>query len=194
MTETTLSPVRSWTDWLHIRRLYRRAFPVTERKPFAIIRRMHRKGLTDVWCIRHGGDFAGFAATINGSPDAQGKRLILLDYLAVAPPLRGRGTGSAALQLLSARYAADGVFVEIESPFEPGDDQPQRLRRRAFYERCGYAPSRTMASVFGVPMELLCLRCTLDVDAYHDFYCTRYSPWAGEHIHPLPYPQETKQP
>ena len=117
MTETTLSPVRSWTDWLRIRRLYRRAFPVTERKPFAIIRRRHRKGLTDVWCIRHGGDFAGFAATINGSPDAQGKRLILLDYLAVAPTLRGRGTGSAALQLLSARYGRPVDPADVRAAF-----------------------------------------------------------------------------
>ena len=53
-------------DWLHIRLLYRRAFPRYERKPFQIIRRMHKEGRTDVWLAEQDGHFAGLAATING--------------------------------------------------------------------------------------------------------------------------------
>lgn len=170
-------------DWMRIRHLYGRAFPVTERKPFAIIRRMWRKGRTDVWVMRQAGRFAGFATTINGDG------LILIDYLAVPDKLRGRGTGSAALQALCGAYPECGLFVEIESPFETGADQPERLRRRAFYERSGFAPSRTMADVFGVPMELLCHGCAVDFETYHAFYCTHYSAWAGEHIRPLPHPE-----
>ena len=169
-------------DWIRIRRLYARAFPPSERKPFSIILSMRRKGKTDVWCFYRDGRFAGFASTINGDG------LILLDYLAVAEEMRGRGVGSAALAALAEAYPGQGLFVEIESAFAPGEDQPQRLRRRAFYERAGFVPCRTMASVFGVPMELLGRGCCVDFTAYHHFYCMHYSAWAGTHILPLRWP------
>ncbi len=60
-------------DWQRVRRLYGRAFPREERKPFGVIRRMHRRGKTDVWVLRREGRFAGFASTINGDG------LILID-------------------------------------------------------------------------------------------------------------------
>ncbi len=103
--------------------------------------------------------------------------------------LRGQGVGSAALTALAEAYPGCGLFVEIESAFVPGTDQPERQRRRAFYERCGFRSCRTLASVFGVPMELLGLGCSVDFERYHRFYCTHYSAWAGEHIAPLDWPE-----
>ena len=184
MAEFRFNHIRSPLDWLRVWRLYRSAFPREERKPFAIIRRMHRTGKTDVWVLRRDGRFAGFASTIKGDG------LVLLDYLAVAKSLRGRGAGSAALQALTEAYPGCGVFVEIESVFSPGDGREEKLRRRLFYQRAGFTSCRTLASVFGVPMELLGHGCCVDFDAYHHFYCTHYSAWAGQHITPLPWPEE----
>lgn len=183
LTEFQIYKVRSRLDWLRIRLLYRRAFPSTERKPFRMITSMWKKGKTDVWCFRKGGRFAGFASTINS--DA----LILIDYLAVPEKLRGQGVGSAALAMLCEAYPEKGLFVEIESPYEETANQAERWRRRRFYERCGFLPSRTMADVFGVKMELMCHGCSVDFSTYHDFYCTQYSAWAGEHILPADYPE-----
>lgn len=183
MSACTIRPARSLLDWLRIRLLYRRAFPRYERKPFGMILRMRRQGRTDVWVLENGNRFAGLATTINGDG------LILIDYLAVSPSLRGQGTGGSALEALCRAYPGCGLFVEIESPFEEGPDQSLRMRRRAFYERCGFLPARTMASVFGVPMELMCCRCTVSYEEYHRFYCTHYSQWAGSHILPLPHPE-----
>ena len=183
MSAVTLSRPSALLDWLRIRLLYRKAFPVTERKPFAMIRRMYRQGRTDVWLLKQDSRFAGFATTING------EGLILIDYLAVPEKQRGQGVGSGALQALVKAYPGCGLFVEIESPFEEGSDQPDRIRRRAFYRRCGFEPSRTMASVFGVPMELLGHGCTVSYETYHAFYCMYYNQWAGAHITPLPHPE-----
>ena len=183
MTGFTLHRIHSPLDWLRVHHLYHRAFPHYERKPFAVIRRMRRAGKTDVWVLRQNGHFAGLAITINGD------NLILIDYLAVSEKARGQGVGSAALHALADSYPGCGLFVEIESPFEPGDDQPVRQRRRAFYERCGFAPARTMVSLFGVAMELMCRGFRLSFEEYHHFYCTHYSQWAGQHIKPLPHPE-----
>lgn len=184
MTGFEARPVRGHFSWLKIRSLYQRAFPASERKPFSIIVSMWKKKKTDVWRYDHNGRFAGFAATINGSG------LVLIDYLAVEGSLRGQGIGSMILEDLAGRYPGSTLFVEIESPFEDVPNRAERVRRKAFYQRCGYQPSRTMAEVFGVNMELLCRGGRVDFDTYHRFYCEEYNPWAGERIRYVPYPED----
>ncbi len=157
-------------------RLYRRAFPRSERKPFGIILRMAKEGRADLWTIRKDGRFAGFAATVNGP------QIVLLDYFAVKASLRGRGVGSSALIQLEKEYDGRGFFVEIESTFEEADNREQREKRKKFYVNCGMEPMNTEADVFGVRMELLGVRCRLDFAGYQGFYREHYSPWAAEHI------------
>lgn len=161
-------------DWLRIRLLYRRAFPRYERKPFKIIRRMHKEGRTDVWLAEKDGRFAGLAATINGD-------VILLDYLAVHEKLRNQGVGSAFLQALLNLYEDRGLFVEIEAA-DRDDPTGEKLRRKQFYLRNGLMDMHVVAILFGVRMELLGRGCDLDFDEYRDFYRTYYNAWAAEHV------------
>lgn len=177
--EIKLEKPRHDRDWLRIYALYLTAFPAAERKPFPIIRKMYRQGRADVWCILRCGVFSGFAATIRGD------NLILLDYLAVCGPERGKGVGSAAIALLLARDQDKGLFVEIESTLEEGADRASRGKRKRFYLAAGLEELKVTARVFGVPMELLGRQCTLDFARYRSFYRDFYSPWAAEHIEPM---------
>ena len=170
-------------QWLSIYRLYRSAFPDTERKPFSIIRSMYRTGKTDVWYCSQNGKFLGFAATINGT------ELILIDYFAVVPSLRQKGYGTSILRALMHHYKGKGVFVEIESMYEPCDDLETRRRRRQFYISCGMKPMNVMADVFGTKMELLGKDCVIDFDTYHTFYATQYSEMAARHIKKAYHPE-----
>lgn len=183
----SLQRISAPLQWLRVYRLYRRAFPRNERKPFRMILSMWRRGKTDVWYARSGRRFAGFASTIN----AEG--LILLDYLAVAEALRGRRIGSGMLHALKESYGGRGVFVEIESAFEPGPGRSERIRRRQFYLRNGMQPMQVMAGVFGVKMELLGWNCRVDFPAYRAFYRDNYSAWAAGHITEEKYPQDTNE-
>ena len=162
-------------DWLRIRLLYRRAFPRYERKPFSIIRKMHKEGRTDVWLAEKDGRFAGLAATINGG------ETILLDYFAVEKKLRGQGVGSAFLQALLDKYAGRGLFVEIEAA-DRDDPTGEKARRKAFYLRNGLSDMHVVAILFGVRMELLGRGCTMDFDGYRAFYHDHYNAWAAEHV------------
>lgn len=173
--QITLRAPQTPLDWLRIRLLYRRAFPREERKPFAMIRKMQKEGRTDVWLAEQGGRFAGLAATINGDG------IILLDYLAVHEKMRDQGVGSAMLQSLLAHYEGRGLFVEIEAA-DRADPSGEKARRKAFYLRNSLNDMHVTALLFGVRMELLGRACTLDFDAYRDFYRTYYSPWAAEHV------------
>ena len=159
--------------------LYLRAFPAYERKPFSKIVSMAKEGRTDLWIIRRGGRFAGFASTVN-SPD-----LVLLDYFAVCKSLRGQGVGSAALKAILDRYAPRGVLVEIESSRIPSDNRQERENRKRFYVNCGMTPMGMEVDLFGVRMELLGCRCTLDFVAYKDFYVRYYTPRAEKYVQPV---------
>lgn len=171
-------------QWFRIYRLYRNAFPDCERKPFSMIVSMWRKKKTDVWYYEWNGVFAGLATTINE------EGLILLDYLAVRKKLQNRGIGSGILNALKQAYAGNGLFVEIESPFEDVKDREERRRRKRFYEKNGMRPAAVMADVFGVRMELLCWNCRMDFARYHGFYRDNYSAWAADHILEAEYPKE----
>lgn len=181
--EVVLKKPRGLLSWLQVYRLYLQAFPPSERKPFAIIFKMARKGTTDVWCMHAEGRFSGFCTTING------ENAVLLDYLAVCETARGKGIGTQTLYALQEKYAGRGLFVEIESPFEEGDDKDSRVRRKQFYRSCGMEPFGVMAKVFGVNMELLGRECFLDFTAYQAFYRDNYSQYAADHLQELPYPE-----
>ena len=165
-------------NWLRLYRLYMQAFPRAERKPWSMILRMHRKGKTDIWCVKVRSNFAGLAITIN-SPD-----VILLDYFAIEKKKRGQSIGTRALKAILAQYADKGFFLEIESTLEDTPDRAMRLSRKKFYLSCGLEEMHTTAFLFGVKMELLGAGCRLDFDGYKSFYATYYNTWAADHIMP----------
>ena len=177
MEPVTLSTPGGPFRWLQIFGLYRAAFPAAERKPFGIIVKMYRQGRADIWCMEQGGRFAGFATTVNGSD------LILLDYLAVGKSRRGQGVGSAAMAQMQRIYGDKGFFVEIESTREDAPNRAWREKRKRFYQAAGMEDLGVEAEVFGVRMELLGSRCSLDFEGYKAFYRDHYSPWAAEHLH-----------
>ena len=141
-----------------------------------MIRKMHRKGASDVWRFTRNGKFAGIIITING------ENHILLDYLAVDQKQRGTGIGTEILQLMRKHYAGKGVFLEIESVFEDCDNKEQRVRRKHFYEKCGMTSMEVFVWLFGVKMELMGFDCRLSYEDYHTFYRDNYNQWAADHI------------
>ena len=171
-------------EWLRIYKLYRTAFPRSERKPFAMIRKMAKAGKTDVWYCTEEGRFVGLAITING-PDR-----ILLDYFAVHDSCRNGGYGSKLLQMLIAHYAPMTLFGEIENVVDPGEDLELRKRRKQFYLRNGLKEMGVMVYLFGVKMELLTTDKTMSFAEYRSFYADNYNQWAAEHIHPAVYERE----
>jgi len=183
MESITLTKPKGLFTWLRLKRLYLASFPPQERKPFAIIAKMHRTGKNDVWCICRNGKILGLATTVKGEEN------ILLDYLAVEKDCRGQGIGTGAIHALKASYPGKGLFLEIESVFTPGEDLSARQKRKDFYLACGFHPLGVLAEVFGVNMELLGYNCRMDFGDYRAFYAAYNSPWAAEHVFELPYPK-----
>jgi len=167
---------KGFMAWLKVYTLYQSAFPASEKKPFSMIRTMHKKGKSDVWYCVENGKFAGLVITING-PDK-----ILLDYLAVAEKRRGQGIGSGILKKMREQYAGKGVFLEIEIVDEAAENYEERKRRKQFYLSNGMTSMNVFVELFGVDMELLGFDCSLTFEEYHDFYRDNYNAWAAEHV------------
>lgn len=186
MTENKLlfRRAKGFRDHWRIWKLYRKSFPVNERKPFRIICRYEKRGKTDLWIFENRGRFSGFAATLNG------ENAVLLDYLAVLPECRGQGIGSFALQKLLLAYRGNGFFVEIENAFSDSADKSEREKRRSFYLNNGFSPLNVFASVFGVEMELLGVNMRLTFEEYRAFYKNNYSAFAAQHVKPIKFPPE----
>ncbi len=180
-----MTKAKGLLPWLRIYKLYRSAFPRSERKPFSMIRKMSRAGKTDVWYVSDQGRFIGLAITING-PDR-----ILLDYFAITDKCRNGGYGSHILQMLIAHYQPKSLFGEIENVIDEGEDLTLRKRRKQFYLRNGLKEMGVMVYLFGVKMELIGTGTPLSFEEYRSFYADNYSQWAAEHIHPAVYEKES---
>ena len=167
---------KGFFDILRLKRLYKEAFPLCERKPFSIIQAMAKRGKTDLWYFEDDSGFAGLCATINGDSS------VLIDYLAVTKKRRGAGVGSEMLALLLKHYEGRGVFLEIEMLDESADNNSERIRRREFYLRAGLVPMNTYVKLFGVNMELLGVNCHFTFDEYREFYLTNYGKFAYDNI------------
>jgi len=184
MRSLTLHKPRGPKQWLALYRLYRSAFPRSERKPFPVMLLKSREGKMDLWCLEEEGRFLGLVITIN-SPS-----LVLVDYLAIAENFRNRGAGTAALHAIRESYRGRDIFLEIESVYEEASNRAERLRRKAFYLRNGLVPMQVSVWLFGVKMELLGFDgCRIDYDTYRAFYRENLGQWAAGHISPAVHPE-----
>ena len=171
-----LKNVTSLRQWCRIKKLYRKAFPANERKPFGMIRQKHAQKKSDVWILDNRGEFIGFAITMN-----VGDR-VLLDYFAIDAKKRGMGYGSEALNLLQEYYKDVRFFLEIERVDVEADNLADRQRRKAFYCNNGMVELGVKCRVFGVEMELLGYQCEVTFEEYYDIYYQLYGEWAARNI------------
>jgi len=114
-----------------IKYLYKRAFPIDERKSFLRIESQQAKNITEIIAITKDGEFKGLIINVLY------KDIVLLDYFAISDKFRGEGLGAEALNVFRARYPKKRLILEIEIPEESATNNIQRLSRKKFYLRNG---------------------------------------------------------
>lgn len=171
-----LVSISSKKDWKNIKKLYKTAFPSYERKPIFIIKHTHKKGNTDVWIIEENGEFLGFMITLNS------EKLILLDYFAVIPEMRGKGVGAKALKTLQEKYSYKKLFLETESVYTTAANIEERKKRKRFYLNNGMSETGIIVNLFGTEMEVLSHNCELSFNEYSSLYFKNYGNYALKNI------------
>lgn len=109
--------------------LYKKAFPIAERKPFSRIEKQREENITEVLAIINEGQYKGLIITLLH------KDIVLLDYFAISDKFRGEGLGTKTLVAFKERYPNKRLVLEIEIPEENASNNAQRLSRKAFYIR-----------------------------------------------------------
>ena len=130
--------------------LYEASFPVSERKDLdSLLTGAHADHYRVLVARTPDRPVAGMVITATHGD------LVMLDYLAVHPDLRGQGLGHAILPLAKAQCPDKHFFLEIEYPTEDCDNLPERVRRKHFYLSAGLAETGIRARIYGTVMELL---------------------------------------
>lgn len=152
-----------------IQKLYQKAFPKEERKPFELILQKRKEGFTEILALEDTkGNFYGLGITILC------KDIVLLDYFAVADEKRGAGIGSEALRLMQERCRGKRFILEIENTETEAENLAQRIRRKDFYVRNGMRSMGYLVELAGVGMEVMGYNTSLDYGEYQEIYETVY--------------------
>lgn len=171
-----------------VEELYEEAFPENEKKPFSFMLKGRRNGQFEILYIEDGErNFCGMAIMMLYGDMA------LLDYFAIDPGWRNSGLGSRALKRLQERFAGKKFFLEIESTqglngaegLPQGIDKKEaelRLRRKAFYRRCGMEAMDFRVLLFGVEMEILVYGDRVGFDEYHEMLQHVLPPGYGDRV------------
>ncbi len=131
--QVTLQKLQPRTpDFQLCKRLYHTAFPADERAPFWLMQRRMKHPDVDFWGIYADGICAGLMYVVSYGT------LSYLFYFAISDACRGKGIGSRALAALRETYPDHRIFLAIERLEETAPNYPERVRRKAFYERNGF--------------------------------------------------------
>ena len=159
----------SKTELKKLKILYKRAFPKSERKPFAMILRSYAEQKGEIYAVFHGAKFAGLAIILIT------QEAVLLDYLAILPKFQSQKIGGAVLANLMQIHENKTIFCEIESTENLENfEKSNKFRRKNFYLKNGFKNLGIKISLWGVKMELLSNHKNAKFDEYFKIYTYAY--------------------
>ena len=177
--ELCLVPADTEQQLEQIKTLYMEAFPEDERKPFPLIMEKRKEGSMEILSLENK-ITDGINSGITASPALHhvlgeailvyDKDIVLLDYFAISPALRGSGLGSRALELLQQRCGGRRFLLEIENTSGQVPGWEQRMSRKNFYLRGGMKCMDYTVSLFGVSMEIMTYGCEVTYEEYFALY------------------------
>lgn len=152
------------TDKSKLKRLYHKAFPKQEQKPFDLLLEKEQQGHADLFHIEKDGDFCGLAMFLYHGEN------VLLDYFAIDERLRGQNLGSQALQVIMDEFEEQNLFLEIESTEVESEDKHIRKKREKFYLRNGIKHLGITVKLREMEMMLMGNHKKISFEEYKDLY------------------------
>lgn len=139
-----------------IEKINEEAFPSSERlsteQMFAFVERTD----ASVFGIYHRKELAGFAMTV------QNAECVYIFFLAIRREFRRQGLGKLAVEALFQEFSGRQVILDFEELDPLSENYPQRVRRKAFYLRCGFHETGRYTMLRGERFEVVCSGEKLD--------------------------------
>lgn len=172
-------------DYEQVKKLYRRAFPLAERAPFAQLmrwsdgRRAQMYALYDESTLKRGQCEKAYGESDAGSRRGESvgewiglayfvryKDILYLFYLAIDESRRGSGYGSALLTAVRRHFAGMRVILNIEEVADTAPNFRERRKRKSFYEKNGFHGMGYTVKELGVVYETLGMGETVTKSEY----------------------------
>lgn len=115
-----------------IKKLYEEAFPKVERYDFEYLIKKNELDDVNFEVIYDNTDLVAILFTVIQDD------ILYIQYIAVNSNLRGKGYGSAILDLVKEKYAKYTIILEIEEIDKAAENYMQRIKRKNFYEKNGF--------------------------------------------------------
>lgn len=148
------------SQWPAVKEIYLEAFPKRERKPYGALKRSVQRGKAAVLTAVEDGCLLGFAVLIPYQD------MVMVDYLAVSSRIRSKGTGSQFLGEAGRRYAGKKIVLLIERLDDAAENRAQRIARRSFYLKNGFASAGLFIDGASGEMEIMTYGGAVEREAY----------------------------
>ena len=115
--------------------LYKEAFTTVRRVPSWILKCMMKKGKKGFSVLYENDTWIGLIYI------TEYKDIIFVHFFAISASQRSMGYGSKVVDAMKNNYAKNRIVLNIEELVEQSDNYPQRVKRKAFYEKNGFISS-----------------------------------------------------
>jgi GNAT superfamily N-acetyltransferase len=132
---TVKNITRKLPEYKEVIKIFKQEFPAAERMPISLMNIFAKRENVDFLAFYDDKKFVGFAYLITY------KTLTYLFFFAVKSDEHSKGYGSRILAYLRERYAGNRIVLIIEEINPAAENNAQRIRRRDFYIKNGYAPA-----------------------------------------------------
>ena len=126
---------REDNNFSNVIELYKEAFTTVRRVPSWLLRFMMRKGKPGFSVLYDNNVWIGLLYV------TEYKDLIFVHFFAISKPSRSQGYGSKVISAIRELYADKRIVLNIEELDEQQKNYPQRVKRKAFYEKNGFTSS-----------------------------------------------------
>lgn len=151
-------------NFKEIKKLYKHAFPRSERVPFFLIKRFSKRRDVSLTAFYDGGTFCGFSYSVESDT------LFLVLYLAVSKEVRGQGYGGKILSYLKETHPDKTVVLHIEPLDESAPNIEERKSRLNFYLKNGFINTGYFVEEVGGRFLILSQKPEVDYREYSQIF------------------------
>ena len=140
--------------------IIKRQFPPEEYMSLERLLVLQDKGDVEIWALYSSKELIGFT-TLRTQSD-----MAYLFFLAFDDRYQGKGYGKEAVRKIGSLYSDRAVTVDFELVDENAVNNQQRIRRRNFYRKCGFAETGWGLEYLGVRYEIFCLNQSFQIKSF----------------------------
>ncbi|KGJ87995.1 GNAT family N-acetyltransferase [Thalassotalea sp. ND16A] len=144
--------------------LYKEAFPEAQRISTWILRYKLRKGKVGFNILYAHDDWIGLIYV------TEYKDIIFVQFLAIAESYRSGGFGSKVLDSMKNMHFGKRIVLNIEELDKQANNNQQRIKRKAFYEKNGFCTTGYIVKEPGEQLEMLIFAGTISKEEIEAMY------------------------